>query len=406
MYNNNTLYKRNAYGEPIFWSIELLSPNILSMIHGKVGGNPHVENMPVTMKSAEAELESRINKKRKEGYRYVTELRDNTPDYVSPEVLNEYLKTYLPKYNSADNGNVLPMLAKTLEDNKPFDKFGNLLGQYKINGVRCIVGIKPSHDDMFKPFEITYQSREGTTWKLPLLDDYILFAIPGKLKERMIDEGLKLDGELYIPGYSVNEINSAVKNPNSPLHSLLQYWIYDVCTEDMTAVTRYSLLEEHLGKNYKIAFNTLQQHISFEDKIVLLPTYEISDFEEAISYRDNFIDYGFEGLILRNPNSEYLFGKRSVLGMYKFKKKYDGYFKIIDIIPEGTRQNLPKFICKNDINDEDFEVTLNAPQSIQEDILKHKDDYIFQLMAVEFRERSGVKEVPFHAKGIKIIKSK
>ena len=90
--------------------------------------------------------------------------------------------------------------------------------------------------------------------------------------------------------------------------------------------------------------------------------------------------------------------------MMKFKRKEDGKFLIVDIIPEGKRTNLPKFICKNDINDELFEVTLNKPQAEQEEILIHKSNYIGKYLAlVEYRERSGIKEVPFHAKMIEFI---
>ena len=89
--------------------------------------------------------------------------------------------------------------------------------------------------------------------------------------------------------------------------------------------------------------------------------------------------------------------------MLKFKKKEDGLFKIVDIVPEGIkRSHLPKFICQNDINDELFTCTLNAPQSVQEEIFRNKDKHIGSLMLVEYRERSGVNQVPFHAKGIKI----
>lgn len=89
--------------------------------------------------------------------------------------------------------------------------------------------------------------------------------------------------------------------------------------------------------------------------------------------------------------------------MYKFKKKEDGLFIIRDIVPEGKRTNLPKFVCQNDLNDEYFECTINQPQSVQETYLINKDKYVGKKLLVEFRERSGIKEVPFHAKGIKIV---
>ena len=92
--------------------------------------------------------------------------------------------------------------------------------------------------------------------------------------------------------------------------------------------------------------------------------------------------------------------------MYKFKRVFDGIFKIIDIIPEGKkRSNLCKFILRNDINDATFECTLNAPQAEQERILVSKNSYIGNYLAyVEYRERSGVRQVPFHAKIVKLVK--
>ena len=76
---------------------------------------------------------------------------------------------------------------------------------------------------------------------------------------------------------------------------------------------------------------------------------------------------------------------------------------LVYIVPEGIRKDLCKLVLKNDINEESFECTLNAPHEYQEKILKEKDNYIGVYYAiVEFRERSGVKQVPFHAKAIAI----
>jgi hypothetical protein len=36
-------------------------------------------------------------------------------------------------------------------------------------------------------------------------------------------------------------------------------------------------------------------------------------------------------------------------------------------------------------------------------MLIHKEKYIGKYMQVEFRERSGVNQVPFHARGIDIV---
>ena len=89
--------------------------------------------------------------------------------------------------------------------------------------------------------------------------------------------------------------------------------------------------------------------------------------------------------------------------MFKFKKVDDGKFIIVDIKSEHKRSDLPLFVCRNDINDELFECSINKPQDVQREILAHKEKYIGKLMLVEFRARSGVNQVPFHARGIDII---
>ncbi|WP_291632142.1 hypothetical protein, partial [Clostridium sp.] len=126
-----TLYKRNAQGKPLSWSASECD-GIITINYGLVGGTQHKETIQVTSKKAN-ELVSRINAKRKEGYKEISELKDNNgySELVGPNTdLYRYLDTYLPKYSTTNEGFVLPMLAKVLDDNKPFEKYGTFLGQY------------------------------------------------------------------------------------------------------------------------------------------------------------------------------------------------------------------------------------------------------------------------------------
>ena len=144
-----TLYKRNAQGKPLFWSASEFS-GVITITHGLVGGTQHRETIEVTSKKVN-ELNSRINAKRKEGYKELSELKDNSSnELIDPTTsLYKYLDTYLPKYSTTSAGFVLPMLAKVLEDNKPFEKFGTMLGQWKIDGLRCIIGAEKNNIDLF-----------------------------------------------------------------------------------------------------------------------------------------------------------------------------------------------------------------------------------------------------------------
>lgn len=395
------LYKRNAKGDPIIWQIEKADDGY-KVSYGAVCGHIHEEIINGKLVKAN-EIESRIKAKRKEGYKELSELKDSGPVEIKDNIaLVNYLYTYLPKNNTTDDGFTLPMLAKVLKDNKPFDK-RRYLGQYKINGVRCIIGAVKV-DDLFNPIRLTYRSREGTDWtaKLTWMDEVIKPEIKDDLLDAMLEEGACLDGELYLPSYKVNDINSFVKNEKLPQHYQLQYWCYDIAIDNMSYDARRKFRTENINR-ICYTFDTYDQHLNNKSKLILLPDVVISDIDDATRFRDKFISLGFEGLIVRDISSAYQFGARN-LAMLKYKRIDDAKFKIVDVIPEGIRTTLCKFVLRNDINDELFEATGNFDHSRQEYILKHKEDFIGKLATCEFRERSGVKNVPFHCKLIDIQK--
>lgn len=417
-----TLYKRNAQGRPLIWSIDkviqdITRTEVLFIKYGLVGGTLHEERVVIT-KSKVDELESRVKAKRKEGYKELTELKDNiniswaesteiqafvNNSFIAKEDLIKFLNTYLPKYSTTSEGFILPMLAKVLEDNKPFEKYGTMLGQWKIDGLRCIIGAETDVNDIFRPIILTYHSRTGEDWtaKMSWMDDIILPKISKELLDMMIEEGACLDGELYLPGYNVNDVNSFVKNTQLPQHYKLQYWCYDICCENMSASVRDNNRQKLIDIQY-LDVTRKETHLNNKDQFVILPTtYGIENINDALFLRDKFIEYGFEGLILRNPIAEYQFGKRNQ-AMFKFKKVDDGRFIIVDIKSEHKRNDLPLFVLRNDINDELFECSINKPQDEQRGILINKEKYVGKYMFVEYRSRSGIAQVPFHARGVNI----
>lgn len=409
------LYKRNAQGKPLVWSIEKIiwstGDEELQINYGLVGGTLHEERVKIT-KSKVDELQSRVNAKRKEGYKELNELKDGisfegfglnlNPDSLQDALLIKFLNTYLPKYSTTSEGFVLPMLAKVLEDNKPFEKYGTMLGQWKIDGLRCIIGATDKSDDMFNPVMLTYHSRTGEDWtnKMCWMDEILLPKISGELLDMMIEEGACLDGELYLPGYSVNDINSFVKNTQLAQHYKLQYWCYDICCENMSAEARDKFRINNINV-HRYSFDTKEYHLNNKEQLIILETATVEDINDALFFRDKFINCGFEGLILRNPSAEYQFGKRNQ-AMFKFKKVDDGKFIIVDITSEHKRSDLPLFVCRNDINDELFECSINKPQDVQREILANKEKYIGKYAFVEYRQRSGVNQVPFHARILEI----
>lgn len=396
-------YKRNAQGKPIFWEISD-STNKIVVTYGLVGKLGHTTEIR-TNRQLNEEIKSQIIAKQKEGYKALSDLYDNAPDYFKNDKdLINYLNTYLPKDNTHADGTFIPMLCKTLEDNKPFTK-SEYFGEYKIDGERCLITAYKDNG-LFDNIYLKYHSRHGIDWtdKLSYLDEFLIPIIPNYFLNMMIEEGIALDGELYLPGYGINEINSFIKNTELPQHYKLQFWCYDLVIDSMPAIDRYTTLETAF--NTKVYdFQSKNGHLNNKERFILLPSFNnIHCIEDAIRQRDYFIDLGFEGLVIRDTKADYQFGGKRNNSMLKFKRIEDGKFLIVDIVPEGIkRKNLPKFICRNDINDELFECTINKKQDVQEEYLINKDKYIGKYMKVEYRARSGVKQVPFHAKGIDII---
>lgn len=403
------LYRKNNHGEPCYWCIRKNSNTTIEVQHGIVLARAITESFLVTMKNIDTEIQSRINKKRKEGYKYLYEIKDNVESPVEEGTFNQalyyFLKAYLPDIRTAADNTMLPMLAKAYDNNnnKLFKKVDFYYGQWKINGLRCFISARENQGDMFKPISLDFQSREGTHWKtLTNLEDYLLEILPKDLLYEMINNDFILDGELYLPGHTVNEINHFVKDINCKENKYLQYWCYDIAIQETIQKSRFVVRDTMLGTFVK-GINYPKDHLYNNNRFVVLPTYIISNDSDAISCRDKFIDLGFEGLIMRNPDKEYQYGTRN-LSMIKFKKSTDGKFVIKDIYPESAkRPDIPIFLLKNDINDAEFEVHLGGSMDYQRNILLLKDKFIGKLMYVEYGERSGISKVPFHVKATMLV---
>lgn len=396
------LYRKNNVEQPYRWSAEL-SPYKTCIVvqYGIVGKAIHTDTYEVTQKDANKELLSRYNEKRKQGYVSIDDIKDNAqlPPVEDEQALYAYLVAYLPSYrNNQNNGNILPMLAKTYTGNI-WKKTSCMLGQWKINGLRCFITAY-KEDTIFNPVRLKFQSREGIVWNtLTTLEDYLFDSLPANIIQAMLDYGWALDGEIYLPGYSVNEINHFVKDPNDAHNKLLQFWCYDIAIPEMVQHKRDRI---RFDIKPRIVFDDKDKHLNNKEQLIILPTYDICNDNDAHAWRDKFIDLGFEGLILRNPDVDYQYGRRRVGYMEKFKAKTDGKFVIVDIQPERKR-NLPIITCRNDINDSTFETRFSLPHDKQEYILNHKEDYIGKSVFISYGERSGVEKVPFHIKEVSLI---
>ena len=399
------LYRKNNNEVPTRWRARIASNGLtIEVEYGIVGKATRFEAYKVTQKSATAELESRYRDKYKTGYMSLEDIKDDNDISRTPveggDIYNlcQYLATYLPKYRTNENnGGLLPMKAKSYTG-KVWDKVSNMIGQWKINGLRCFISAR-HNTDMFKPYTLLFQSCEGNYWSsLANLEEYLLSVLPEDLIVTMIEEQWSLDGEIYLPGYSINQINSFVKDRDCIENKALQFWCYDLAVPEMSQSNRLVLIDKYLD-NRITHFHDYKEHLNNDKRLIRLPSTFITNDNEALKYRDKFIGLGFEGLILRNPSVDYQYGRRRVGYMEKYKAATDGIFQVVDIYKEQKR-NLPILLCHNDINDAKFETRLSATHEYQQSILKDKHLYIGRNVFIEFGERSGIEKVPFHIKKV------
>ena len=399
----NKYYRRNNNGKPQVWWAYIDNKDVI-VYHGLLGGKIREERYVVTKKSVDAEMKSRINDKVKAGYITLCEVVDDTGTPPVEDINNPVLAAYLERYLPYDLSNgrdktILAMLAKTYTG-KVWEKEAIMLGQPKINGLRCLITAS-RNNNMFKPYSLKFQSREGVVWNtLSNLEDYLLSVLPASFVNNMIDEGWAMDGEVYLPGYSVNDINHFVKDATAPENKLLQYWCYDLAIEDMTQENRDKIRFNIEYPKFNICGDT---HINNKDRLIILNSMTITNDEQAVKARNLLLGCGYEGLILRNPNTEYQFGRRRVGYMEKFKTATEGDFMVVDIYKEEKR-NLPILLCQNDVNDAKFETRLSDTFEVQEAVLNHKHSFIGDYVHIHFGERSGVNKVPFHIKDVKFVK--
>ena len=108
------LYRRNNYGQPCVWFAKPADINTIEIFHGIVGKTITHEIIKTNRKPQD-EVKSRIAAKRKSGYKYLNELKDNIDLPVEGELLN-YLNMYLHDDRTTIEGLLLPMKAKVYDN--------------------------------------------------------------------------------------------------------------------------------------------------------------------------------------------------------------------------------------------------------------------------------------------------
>jgi len=140
---------------------------------------------------------------------------------------------------------------------------------------------------------------------------------------------IELDGELYHKGYTFEQIHSIVgRTVNlSADHEAIQLWLFDLVNEALPQWERLKIL----GRVKSLAS---------PDEVQFVPTKLVESFEEILRAYDEFIEAGYEGIIVRHVDATYV--RRRSLFMLKFKPKKEDTYRIIGFAQMVDKYGVPK----------------------------------------------------------------
>ena len=168
--------------------------------------------------------------------------------------------------------------------------------------------------------------KHGRSYILLSSEENIIFLphIVEALNKLEVDH--EFDGELYVHGWPLEQINgvsSRTVNPHEDAHKM-QFHIFDIINEVDIQATRLVTL----------------QRLMLNPPLIKCPYRIATDLPEILEIFREFIDLGYEGIIVRHHLSPYV-RKRSTY-MMKYKPKKSDIYPITGYKEEVSINGVPK----------------------------------------------------------------
>lgn len=264
---------------------------------------------------------------------------------------------------SVSDGMFLPMLAHRYDKHSSKIRFPCWV-QPKLDGVRMIA--KKEGDT------ILMWSRKGKEITIPE-------RIGSQLKN-MLEDGQSVDGEVYVHDWTFQRIISAVKKKRDDT-DLLEYHIYDSPHLSLSFEDR--MPEFGTGKanfpTYCQGWTLIGKNIKF------VKTYLANNQDEFDRYEQEFVEQGYEGMMVRNKGSLYKYKHRSY-DLQKVKRFVDNEFEIIGGKDgSGREAGLIIFKCKTECGLE-FDVRPMGSHEVRAKMFENLDSYIGKELTVRYQE--------------------
>lgn len=353
------LYARSSTDKTKTWQAMVVEedgkPVLLNTLHGYIDGRKTSSSKEIKGKNlgkanetspyeqACSDAQSKMNKKLDEGY--VTAL-----------------------YKLKGQSLLLPMLAHPYTKRKHDIKWPAIV-QPKLNGVRCLSRMTEDTPE--------YISRKGK--KYDTVDH-----LNKEVEYLTCELGVPLDGEIFHPDWTFQEIVRAVKKDRGDKTDELQYWVYDIVDtqkgfEDRAAAMfeAFVLKKGHWKPGYPCPLGN----------VVLVPSVEVANEEEMMVQHKKYVDAGYEGTIIRNKDGKYILKNRSK-DLQKYKDFLDEEYIIVGgKEATGNDAGTVVFECKTK-EEKTFAVRPKGSRELRREWLTDLDKIIGKPLTVRYQELS------------------
>lgn len=255
--------------------------------------------------------------------------------------------------------------------------------QPKIDGVRCMAFWSADGET------IKLMSRGGKEYYIPHIATEIAGFLP---------PGFVLDGEIYLHGIPLQDINALVKKHREPGDEKypygsisLEYWIYDGFDEECA----YYTWDRRRDDLYKLLGSQQFQNL------ILIPSWPCQSEEKLFQYLKEYLEDGYEGAIIRLHDGEYSLGHRS-RSLLKLKNFIDAEFEIVGWYE--AKGNDKGTVCWTCITPEgkEFRVRPTGTRKRRAAFLAKADSYIGKQLTVKFQQYSKDKVPTGNTVGVAI----
>lgn len=296
---------------------------IIQRSYGQVGGKTTLSPTIIVDKTKqkrtwkeqlELQYNSEVKKFKDKGYVEV----DEHPNNYSLEILEEIFGDV----KTNQYGVIKPQLAKQSEkvtNPKIYDK--KWMISRKLDGVKALF--------YYKDGEIHTASRGGEDYDPATIH---LRTNPDLLNFFSKYPDVVLDGELFKRGKTLQQISGAARlEKNAYDCDWLEYWIYDCyisSNPSVVALDRYKFLINELVYKFGIPGYKSVEDDEMDFPVRVLSHKPIEGWDNMIQEHDQYVNEGFEGACITDPDKPYKPGSRGNQ-LIKIKQYKSEDFKVV-----------------------------------------------------------------------------